>query len=104
MNSTRPKIIDFNDTLNLENYHIVDVRTATDFFHGHIKGAKNIPFEKIDDWLSLLKDWGRPIIVCADWDCVSRRACEKLISKGVEAVDGGNWLNLEKFLLKNSLI
>jgi rhodanese-related sulfurtransferase len=104
MNTSQLKKLDFNDPFDLEDYIIVDVRTSTEFFHGHIKGAKNIPFEKIDDWLGLLEEWGRPVIVCADWECTSKRACKKLVIRGVEAIDGGNWVDLEKKLAKNNLL
>lgn len=104
MNTTQLKKLDFNESFNLDEYIIVDVRMSTEFFHGHIKGAKNIPFEKIDDWLALLKEWNRPVIVCADWENTSRRACKKLEIKGVKAIDGGSWIDLEKKLVKNNLI
>ena len=104
MNSMQVKKLDFNTPFDLNSYYIVDVRNSTEFFHGHIKGAKNIPFEKIDDWLCLLKEWGRPIIVCADWGYTSRSACKKLCNRGIEAIDGGSWVDLEKMLAKNNLI
>lgn len=104
MNTTQLNKLDFNDPFDLDDYIIVDVRTSTEFFHGHIKGAKNIPFEKIDDWLGLLKEWNRPVIVCADWENTSRRACKKLEIKGVKAIDGGSWIDLEKRLAKNNMI
>lgn len=102
MNTNLSTQLDFQEPIQLDRFQIVDVRTPTEFLHGHIKGARNIPFEKIDDWIQIILDWDCPVLVCADWECVSRRAFEKLVAKGVHAVDGGNWIRLEKQLGKVS--
>ncbi len=96
MNNVESRDVLVLDSIELDEYIIVDVRTPMEFFHGHIKGAKNVPFEKLDDWLKLMVDWGRPVILCTAWDNRSRRACEKLKSRGVKAIDGGYWETLQE--------
>ena len=96
MNGLNSGDILVSNPIKLNEYIIVDVRTPMEYFHGHIEGAKNVPFEKLDEWLQLLKEWGRPVIVCTAWDNRSRRACEKLRSRGVRAVDGGYWEVLQE--------
>ena len=104
MNKNHLIKLELDDPINLENFKIVDVRTPSEFLHGHVSDARNIPFEKLDDWLQLILDWDCPVIICADWDCTSRRASEKLAAKGVEAINGGNWRKLEEKLNRNKLV
>ena len=96
MNQIKSNSLWANSPKTTDDYIIVDVRTPMEFFHGHIEGAKNVPIEMIDNWFETISRCEKPIIICAGWDNRSTRACEKLRSRGVKVIDGGNWESLEE--------
>jgi len=78
---------------------IVDVRTAGEYQSGHIKGALNIPLDKLENNLGKLKDKKKPIITCCASGMRSGRAKGILQSKGYEVVEnGGGWSSLNNKL------
>ncbi|MEO1263321.1 MAG: rhodanese-like domain-containing protein [Bacteroidota bacterium] len=91
MNQVQSKPFGVNSPVLTNDYIIVDVRTPMEFFHGHIEGAKNVPIEMIDEWFETFARCNKPIIICAGWGSRSARACEKLRSRGVKTIDGGDW-------------
>ncbi len=74
---------------------ILDVRTPGEFSTGHIKGAINIPVDKLSHNLNKLKAKNKPIITCCASGMRSASAKGILLSKGYDKVyNGGAWHRL----------
>ena len=79
-----------------EGATILDVRTKGEYASGHIRGAVNIPVEKLADNLSKLKK-NSVIITCCASGMRSATAKGLLISKGfLNVYNGGSWLSLDR--------
>jgi len=77
---------------------IVDVRTASEYQGGHIKGSLNIPLQTLNTHLSKLKK-DRAIITCCASGARSSVARNILKSNGFENVhNGGSWMNLRQYV------
>jgi phage shock protein E len=70
---------------------IIDVRSPGEFSGGHIKGAQNIPVDKIANQVAKLKKTGKPIITCCRSGARSGMAAGILKQNGIEAYNGGPW-------------
>ena len=79
-----------------DNYIIVDIRTAEEYKEGHVIGAVNIPFDKINENVELNKE--KTIIVYCQEGNESNTACTVLRELGYEAFDLGtyNTITLKK--------
>jgi phage shock protein E len=78
---------------------ILDVRTKGEFESGHIKGAVNIPLDKLQANINKFKSKQKPIITCCASGTRSASAKSILQSKGFETViNGGSWTSLERKL------
>jgi len=77
---------------------IIDVRTIGEFREGHIKGSKNIPLDIITSKISEIKKLEKPVIVCCRSGMRSAQAASILKSNGIEVMNGGGWLGLERKL------
>ena len=76
---------------------IIDVRTAGEFSTGHIKGAKNMPLDKLMSQVSKLKK-DQLIITCCASGMRSASAKSMLKKAGYENVEnGGSWTSLRKY-------
>lgn len=60
-----------------ENYYIIDLRGATDFANGHIKGAVNVPMGKVLDHIKSvnLADFEKVVMVCYTGQSASFTTC-----------------------------
>jgi len=70
---------------------IIDVRTPQEFDHGHIKGSKNIPLDKIQREIKTIKNYNKPIITVCKSGARSGMAKSILKAAGVEVYNGGPW-------------
>ncbi len=70
---------------------IIDVRTPNEFDHGHIKGSKNIPLDKIQRELKTIKNMNKPIITVCRSGSRSGMAKRILQNAGIEVYNGGPW-------------
>ena len=70
---------------------IIDVRTPQEFDHGHIKGSKNIPLDKIQREIKTIKNYNKPIITVCKSGARSGMAKSILKGAGVEVYNGGPW-------------
>lgn len=70
---------------------ILDVRTPAEFKSGHIKGAVNIPVDKLQASLAKVKAMNKPVIACCRSGSRSSMAVGILKSAGLEAYNGGPW-------------
>ena len=79
-----------------DNYIIVDIRTAEEYKEGHVIGAVNIPFDKINENVEL--DIEKTIIVYCQEGNDSNTACTVLRELGYGAFDLGtyNTITLKK--------
>ena len=79
--------------LSPDAYTVIDIRDETAFEYGHIKGAVNIPRERIAD-SELPAD--KLLVICCKSGIISLDVTEELREKGINAVnlDGGyvDWL------------
>jgi rhodanese-related sulfurtransferase len=72
---------------------IVDVRSPQEFQGGHIKGAINIPLDRLENSLSKISK-NKPVITCCASGMRSASAMGILKSKGYDAYNGGGWMSL----------
>lgn len=70
---------------------ILDVRTPAEFKSGHIKGAINIPVDKLQGSLAKVKAMNKPVIACCRSGSRSGMAVGILKKAGMEAYNGGPW-------------
>ena len=80
--------VDFSELIKSGGI-IVDVRSPGEFKSGHIKGAKNIPLDRISGNLKAIKDKNQPIITCCASGMRSASAKGILKSNGYTQVYNG---------------
>ena len=74
---------------------IIDVRTPGEFSGGHAAKAVNIPLDTLDNNISKIKGFKKPIVLCCASGMRSARAKGFLQGKGVENLhDAGAWSNI----------
>jgi len=76
---------------------IIDVRSPQEFQGGHIKGAINIPLDKLANSLSKIPK-NKTVITCCASGMRSGSALGILKSNGYEAHNGGGWMSLNNKL------
>jgi rhodanese-related sulfurtransferase len=78
---------------------VVDVRTPDEFNTGHIKGAINLPLDRIQSGNHKLRDKQKPYILCCRSGMRSAAAASALRNQGyAKVVNGGGWHALKKKL------
>lgn len=82
-----------------EEVVLIDVRTPQEFIHGHLQGAKNIPYEYAELFLKQFKEIKKPIVFVSCNGYRSLKMARYLRAHNVEAYDGGNWEELKKLSL-----
>lgn len=90
-------------TNNVEEYVaknaiIIDVRTIGEFRGGHIKNAKHIPLQDLNNRVNEVKKLNKPVIVYCASGMRSGSAASILKSKGVDAINGGGIGSLQRKL------
>lgn len=81
---------------------IIDVRTPGEFKRGHAETSKNIPLNKITEYLSDLRREDRPVITCCKSGLRSANAASILKKAGIEAYNGGTWKSVETAITYSS--
>lgn len=91
--------IDINNAqILIENgAYIADIRQASDYATGHIRGARHLDNQSLTEFMNAV-DYDEPIIVCCYHGISSLSAGSYLISQGftnVYSLDGGfeGWRN-----------
>ncbi len=74
---------------------IIDVRTASEYQQGAIKGSKNMPLQTISSKINDIKKHNKPVITCCASGRRSGSAASILKSNGIEVVNGGGWMSLQ---------
>lgn len=85
--------------ISTDNYIIVDARTEEEYEKGHVVGAVNIPYDKIEEEIgSYIGLNEKDIIVYSRDEKESNLACTKLIKLGYGGLDIGAYdaITLEK--------
>jgi rhodanese-related sulfurtransferase len=81
---------------------VIDVRTASEFDQGKVRGSINIPTDRIDINLRRIAHMHRPIIICSNSDSDNEKVISFLKANGVKEIyNGGHWarmLNLVRSL------
>ena len=89
--------------MNTANYHttaaVIDVRSPEEFMGGHVAESINIPLHELGTRLDEIKAMG-PVVVCCASGGRSRMGTGILRHQGIEAYDGGCWMNVN--YLKNN--
>ncbi len=81
------------ERINHEEITIVDVRTQSEFFGGHVKGSTNIPLHQIASRLDELITM-QPMVLCCASGGRSGQATAYLKGQGLDVVNGGGWASL----------
>lgn len=88
--------VNFKELIN-SGALIVDVRTPGEYKSGHIKGSLNIPLNKLNENIPLLKRKNKPVITCCASGMRSASAVQLLKAGGIEGVyNGGGWKKLNR--------
>ncbi|RZF57918.1 rhodanese-like domain-containing protein [Sphingobacterium corticibacterium] len=75
---------------------LVDVRTPSEFSAGSVKGAVNIPLDKLVDQLSKFKEKNSIVVFCRSGSR-SSQAKSILESNGfTNVINGGTWQNVNE--------
>lgn len=82
----------------LRNALIVDVRSPQEFKQAHAKGAVNMPMNIIEARAKLLKEKGRPVILCCASGIRAGKAKKILDQSEIEVMNGGGWKRVGKFV------
>lgn len=69
------------------NYIVLDVRTRSEYDSNHVKGSLNIPYDEIDDDVSL--DKSKTILVYCKSGNRSSKAYTSLVNLGYDVYDMG---------------
>jgi rhodanese-related sulfurtransferase len=77
---------------------ILDVRTPAEFMGGNVAGSMNIPLQEIQDRLDEIQKLKMPLLLCCASGNRSGIAEQILKSQGIECVNGGSWLAVNKFV------
>ena len=84
-----------------DNSYLVDVRTPSEFASGSVKGAVNIPLDKISGQVSKFKGKKNIVVFCRSGNRSSqaKSILEKNGFKNV--VNGGTWQNVNSLISNN---
>jgi phage shock protein E len=81
-----------------EEVFLVDVRTPEEYNFGTVKGAVNIPLDRLTNELNTFKGKKNIIVFCRSGKR-SKKAKNILIENGFKNVyNGGAWINLNKLI------
>ena len=84
-----------------EGAFLVDVRTPSEFASGSVKGAVNIPLDKISGQLPKFKNKKHIVVFCRSGNR-SGQAKSILEKNGFNnVVNGGTWNNVQKVITEN---
>lgn len=73
------------DYFGQKNHVLIDVRTVGEFKQGHLKGAKNIPLDRIENKLDKIPRDKTVVVMCRSGNR-SRMACSKLAQAGYDNI------------------
>lgn len=77
---------------------IIDVRTDEEWNEDHIEISKHIVLQTIPDQLEQINSWNKQIITVCKSGGRSEQAAQFLKNNGLDAINGGPWQNVAKFV------
>jgi rhodanese-related sulfurtransferase len=77
---------------------ILDVRTRAEYQGGHIKNAKHIPLQELNNKINQIKKLNKPVIAYCASGMRSGSATSILKSQGIDAINGGGMNSLQRKL------
>lgn len=77
---------------------ILDVRDQEEVKKGSIPNSIHIPLKDLKNHENELRELNQPIIVCCEMGGRAAKATEYLNLKNIDAINGGGWKYLKKFL------
>lgn len=81
-----------------EGSYLVDVRTPNEYASGSVKGAVNIPLNKLHVQLTKLKEKKNIVVFCKS-GIRSRQAKTLLQQNGfTNVINGGTWMNVDNIV------
>lgn len=90
--------MDLHEIINSRNCSIVDVRTRAEFQSGHAIGSINIPLQEITTRMEEFNQLPQPIVLCCASGGRSGQAESYLISLGLDCINAGSWLNVNRIV------
>jgi rhodanese-related sulfurtransferase len=78
---------------------LVDVRTPQEFASGSVKGAINIPLDKVSSQLAKFKDKPQVIVFCRSGGRSSQAKSILEQNNIPNVVNGGTWQNVSQYFL-----
>jgi phage shock protein E len=76
---------------------VIDIRTASEFDQGKVRGSINIPTDRIDINLQRIRQMRKPIIICSNSDSESEKMIGLLKANGIKEIyNGGPWTRVLK--------
>jgi len=92
-----------SDSGSIEDYLkegaiVIDVRTSQEFSGGNVEGSKNIVLNSIPTNVEEIKALNKKIIAVCRSGARSGQATSFLKKHGVDAINGGPWQNVAKFV------
>lgn len=99
MLETLKKLLGFGPKVDVKNLlkegaQLIDVRTPAEFKAGHVKGATNIPLDKLQGQISKIKANNKPVVTCCASGMRSGQGAGILRRAGIQAYNGGSWTRL----------
>ena len=79
---------------------LLDVRTAQEFYHSKISGARHISYDMLPILLEEIKNWDVPVITYSTYGSRSKLAATLLKHAKISVVDGGAKIALEQLLFE----
>ena len=77
---------------------VIDVRTVPEFSDGHVNGSKNIVLNTIPAKIKAIKKMNKKVITVCRSGARSGQAASFLKQNGIDAINGGPWQNVAKFV------
>lgn len=85
-------------TLISDGAFLVDVRTPAEFYSGSVKGAVNIPLDKLSNQLTTFKDKKHIIVFCRSGNRSSEAKSILNLNGFTNVTNGGAWQNVNQFV------
>jgi rhodanese-related sulfurtransferase len=77
---------------------VIDVRTIDEYESGHVNGSKHIVLNSIPAKVNEIKKINKKVIAVCRSGARSGQAASFLKQQGIDAINGGPWQNVAKFV------
>ena len=94
LEASNTQTMDLYKLIQKKDCSIVDVRTRAEYSGGHAEGSVNIPLQELQQRFEEFTTMKGPVVLCCASGGRSGQATVWLMSKGIECVNGGSWLDI----------